>query len=139
MARSSPLASLSIAQLLSELNRRRSGLPRLQKKRAKLAAQLAQIDAQIAGLGGAVAKGPLGRAAGARSSAGATRARNSMTLVEALQKVLDGKSLRVNDAIDAVRKIGYTSDSPSFRVIVNQALLNKKLFKRVSRGVYTKA
>ncbi len=139
MARSSPLASLSIAQLQAELNRRRSGLPRLQKKRAKLAAQLAQIDAQIASLGGAVASGPRGRSAGSRFSAGATRARNSMTLVEALLRVLDGKSLRVNDAIDAVRKIGYTSDSPSFRVIVNQALLNKKLFKRVSRGVYTKA
>jgi hypothetical protein len=139
MPSSSPLASLTVAQLQAELNRRRAGLPRLHKKRARLVAELARIDEQIAALSGAAARAPGRRTSRARSSAGATRARNSMTLVEALQKVLDGKSLRVNDAIDAVRKIGYISDSPSFRVIVNQALLNKKLFKRVSRGVYTKA
>lgn len=67
--------------------------------------------------------------------AGSTR-ENGDTLVPMLSKVLS-KPMSVTDAAAAVQKSGYKTGSPNFRTIVNAALLkNKKLFKRVSRGIY---
>jgi hypothetical protein len=46
------LATLSTDALAAELKRRRSELPRLEKRAAALRAELAEIEARIAGLGG---------------------------------------------------------------------------------------
>jgi hypothetical protein len=52
--------------------------------------------------------------------------------------VLKGKEMRVTDAAVAVQKAGYKTNSKTFRVQVNIALVKRKdLFKRVGRGVYT--
>jgi hypothetical protein len=53
--------------------------------------------------------------------------------------MLKGKKMTVVNAAEAVRRAGYQTTSPNFRVMVNATLLNKKLFKRVERGVYTVA
>jgi hypothetical protein len=61
-----------------------------------------------------------------------------MSLKEALRKSLSGRTLGVSEAAEAVQRAGYRTSSPSFRTIVNQALLsNPDLFKKVSRGKYT--
>ncbi len=134
MARTSALAKLSIAEINSEIRRRQRGVGKLMKKRSKLLASLAEIDAAIVAAGGSV------RGGGGLTKAGGTRKRpkNEMSLVESLHAVLKGKTMSVTDVSEAVQKAGYQTTSPSFRTIVNQALLaNRSKFKKVSRGQYT--
>jgi hypothetical protein len=135
---SSSLSGLSLAEIQLELRRRQRTLPSLARKRAALMAKVAQIDAQIAALGGS---SNLGRAGGAKTSIGSkigsTRAANTDSLLDSLTRVLTKKTMSVTAVTAAVQKAGYVTNSPNFRTIVNAALLNKKLFKRVSRGKYT--
>ena len=80
---------------------------------------------------GKAAKGATRRSSGAR-------AKNAMTLVEALAVVLKGKQMSVSEAAVAVQKAGYKTTAENFRVMVNLAFIkNKKIFKRISHGVYT--
>jgi len=122
----SGLARLSVAELMAEIRRRASSTGRLERKRAKLAAKIARLDQEIERLGGAT--GGHGRSKG-------TRARNAMTLTEALSKALKGKPMSVGDAMAAVQNAGYRTNSSSFRTQVNIALI-KGPFKRVGRGEY---
>lgn len=126
------LAKLSVEQLQSEIKRRNGEVRRLLNRRKALAMKIAALDEAIARAGAVVGRG------GSILPPGRKRAKNSMSLVEALRRVLKGKQLSVGQCMDAVAKIGYISVSPSFRVIVNQALTTSKYgFKRVSRGIYT--
>lgn len=121
---------MPVSALQKELRRRSRSLKTLQRKRDRLAKKLATLDAQIAAAGGAVNGGGAAR----------TRARNSSTLVESMNKTLAGKTMGVTELADAVRKNGYQSGAANFRTMVNQALLkHRKLFKKVSRGQYTTA
>jgi hypothetical protein len=122
-------SGLSIAQLRGILASRQSELKKLQKQRKGLQKKLNQIDSRIASLGGT----STGR------TGDGTRPRNTMNLVEALTKVMQGKSkpMSIAEITDAVRSAGYKSSSPSFRSIVNQALIReKKLFSPAGRGLY---
>lgn len=66
------------------------------------------------------------------------RHRNSTNLVGALQKVLNGKTLGVTEAANAVQKAGYKTTSPNFRTIVNQTLIkHPDTFSKQGRGLYT--
>lgn len=124
----SSLAGLSVTVLEKELRRRAKSLRTLERKRDKLAKKLASLDAQIAASGGSSARG--------RRS----RPQNSMTLVQAMEKSLAGKTLGVTELANAVKKDGYSSHAANFRTIVNQALIkHRKVFKKVSRGQYTTA
>lgn len=124
------LTNISVADLQSELGKRRSNLDKLENRYVKLAAELARIVTDIETMGGRVPTVP-----GLRS--GRKRTRNSMTLVDALASALDGKAMSVSDVTDAVQDNGYITTSPSFRTIVNQTLINSGRFKRVRRGIYT--
>jgi septal ring factor EnvC (AmiA/AmiB activator) len=121
------LESMTVSELQAELNRRRRGVARLERRREKLSAELAAVNAEIAELGGSLTGGT------------GTRARNSMTLPDALHQVLQGVTMSVTEAADAVRAAGYSSSAANFRTMVNQALLKDKRFKKVSRGQYTAA
>lgn len=123
----SSLEAMSVNELQAELTRRRRGVAKLERRREKLMSELADVTAQIAELGGS-----LGTTAGGRG-------RNSMTLPDALHQVLNGVTMSVTDAADAVRAAGYQSSAANFRTMVNQALLKDKRFKKVSRGQYTAA
>lgn len=129
--RSGGLENLSISELQRELRRRERVANRevgkLQRKRAKLADQLAGLDAQISALGGRAGGGAGGR----------RRPRNEDNLADALVKLLKGQTLSVTDAAEQVQKSGYMTTSPNFRTIVNQTLLKDNRFKRVGRGQYT--
>lgn len=125
--RRSNLSRISVEELNRELRRRHGQAGRLVSKRDKLAARLAALDDEIAGLGVTFHGGGVRR----------TRPRNELTLVDALAKVLDGKTMSVTDVAGAVQAAGYHTTSPSFRTIVNQALIASGKFKRVGRGQYT--
>lgn len=119
------LGGLSLAELHAELRRRQKGVSKLERRRDKLMAELADVNSQIADLGGALGTTASGRA------------RNSATLPDALHKVLMGVTMSVTDAAEAVKAAGYQSTAANFRTMVNQALLKDKRFKKVSRGQYT--
>jgi hypothetical protein len=130
------LAGVSTEALQNELERRAS---QLHARRDELLAELAALDAEL-GTSSAAAKAPArkkpGRPVG--SGRGRGRGKNTMSLVEALKKVLTGQTMSVTDMCGAVKKVGYKSSSANFRTIVNQALINNpKIFNRVARGKYT--
>src|SRR5262245_60540960 len=105
------LASLSIVDLQREITRRSRRSHALLKRRTGLAAKLASLDGEIRSLGGSI--GPsfsAGSAGGSRR-----RARNATNLVEALAKVLRGKTMRVADVTDAVQGAGYRTTAKNFR------------------------
>ncbi|MDP1660363.1 MAG: hypothetical protein Q8L55_00470 [Phycisphaerales bacterium] len=125
---SGSVASLSIADLNREINRRRRSLPALQRRRDKAMAKVDRLDAMIAALGGS--------AGGSRAGRGA----NNATLADYLKRALTNNTMGVTEVAEAVQKLGYKTNSPNFRTIVNAALMAKKNgFKRVTRGKYTVA
>ncbi len=123
MAKRSSAVQLSDTELRAELRRRERRLRALSRRRANLLRKADEAAQEIAALGGSIGTG--------------TRFRNSMTLVEALAKVLKDKPMRVLDAVEAVQRAGYRSAAANLRVIVNTALINSGKFKRVGRGMYT--
>jgi hypothetical protein len=122
------LARLPSSALEAELRRRERAVRTLGRRRDRLASKLDALDHKIAMLGGAGRRGRGGGRGG--------RARNEMTLADALNKVLSGRTMSVTDAADAVQRAGYRTNSRNFRTQVNLALI-KSGFKRVGRGQYT--
>lgn len=128
MAKRSGLSTLSLEDLQRELRSRQRRRPALERRREKIAAKLAAIDTELAALGGT---------GGATTSRGK---RHEGGLIAFLKKALSGKTMGVTEAAEAVQRLGYTTRSPNFRVIVNGVLLREKGgFKRVARGRYTAA
>ena len=149
------LAKVTVAALQAELNRR---LESLQAKRDAVAAELEELETELAAYGGAPAprrrarvgrppKRRVGRPAktkkrvgrpARKKRAGGKRPRNKLNLVDSLAKLLKNRTMSVTDMSEAVQKAGYKTSSPNFRTIVNQTLINNpKIFSRVARGQYT--
>ena len=142
-AKSAPLSglhSISIADIHAELRRRQRQAMPLVRRRAKIAAKLAKLDAQLAALGQATGgiSGPVRRGPGRPPGRRGPRAKNAMGLVPTMQKALQGKTMGVSEVAEAVLGSGYRTTSKNFRTVVNQTLLvNKDKFKKVGRGRYT--
>ncbi len=134
MPRSASLASLSPKAIRRELARRQSKFAGLERRHRALSRRLAAIEAKIRSAGGEVGSARAARAGGRRR-----RARNEMSLGEALRAVLKGKKLGVQQAADAVLKSGFKTHSKNFRTMVAIQLCKTKGIKRVERGVYTVA
>jgi hypothetical protein len=136
--------SMSIAQLRRELARREKSLATLVSRRAKVAKQLASLDADIAALGGGRAAGSVAGTRGRRPgpTKGArkgtrTRAKNKMTLPDSLvAAVRKGATVSPAEAGKAVKAKGYTTTSKTFGIQVASALTKDKRFKKVGRGQY---
>src|SRR5437868_10569681 len=122
--------NLSISQLERILRTRKSELQKLARRRAKIARQLAKIDAQARALGGDNGSGG--------GAGGGGRARNEKSLVKMIEDVLgrSSKPVNVGEIADAVRAKGYKSNSANFRGIVNQTLIKEKQFAQAGRGMY---
>jgi hypothetical protein len=128
-AQSAGLETMSSAALQAELARRQRQASSLLRKRDRLREQLAEIEREISEMGANAVVGV---------EPGRKRARNAENLVEAMHRVLNGTELTVTELAEAVQAAGYVTTSPNFRTIVNQALIKyPKMFKRISRGVYT--
>ena len=129
-------AAFNIAQLERILQERRSELNRLERQRSELQRKLDGVDRQITKLNGSL-RGR--RGGGGAGGGGGGRARNEVSLVEAIQSALReaGKPMRVGEIVDAVQAGGYRSNSANFRGIVNQTLIKeRKRFAAADRGLY---
>ena len=126
MPRPSSGTNLSLAALQSIMESRRTELGKLRKQRNDIQRKLDHVDRQIDRIEGS----------GGRTSGG--RARNSKSLTETLEEVLNaGKPMKVGDIVEAVKASGYRSSSANFRGIVNQTLIKEdKRFTAPSRGLY---
>lgn len=126
-ATSTSLESADATQLRSELVRRERSAKSIIAKRSRLLVKLAAMDERIRAMGirpdGRLGKSP--------------RAKNPMTLVEALQRVLKDKTLGIPEIVAALPSVGYVTHSLNLRGMVNAQLLKKSLFKRTGRGFYT--
>jgi chromosome segregation ATPase len=125
MGKAASLANMSVSELQREISRRRRSVSSLLRKRERLANKLKELDALIAETGG--------NAGGVR-----VRPENSVTLLQAMQKSLKGKTMSVTELAEQVKKDGYQTFAANFRVMVNQTLIKyPRVFKRVDRGQYT--
>src|SRR4051812_15459583 len=124
MARPRATDVLSINELQSLINQRKTKIRQLRKERRTLAGRLGRIDRELAVLGGQV---------------GATlRPRNEKNLVDVIADVMESskKPMRVGEVTDAVLAAGYRSSSANFKGIVNQTLIKERRFSSPERGVY---
>jgi hypothetical protein len=139
--------SLSINELLAEIKRRQSKLPRLRKLAARLQRKLDAVTSEIAALGGALSSKPgrkpgpkPGRKAAAKAPKarkGARRPKNEITLAEAIIKVLDKETPKNAAAIIAgITKLGYKSSSKNLPTIIYQTLAKDKRVRKTGRGLY---
>jgi hypothetical protein len=139
--RSGRLAKVTVMELQAELQRRRGQLASLLRARDTIAGDLARVEAEVEALGGTLdgaAGGPGRRARREPRGRGKwPRLHNELTLVDALKKLLAGRTMRVMEIMPAVQRAGYRTASKTFRTIVNKTLINSGKFKRVSHGRYT--
>ena len=122
----SKLATTDIAELRRELAKRESVGNKLVARRDRLLKKVAEIEKEMAALG-------VTGKAGVR----VPRAKNDMSLVDALAKMLKGKERGIPAIVAGLPAAGYVSQSPNLRTMVNVSLLKKSHFKRTGRGVYT--
>ena len=128
MARPRNGSELTVAQLEKLLANRKSELDGLFKDRAKLEKQIDAVNEKISRLGG-----------GSMSKRTGGRAKNSMSLIDAIAEVLTkaGGPVGVGDIVGGVTEVGYRSTSANFRGIVNQTLIKeRKRFLSTARGMY---
>ena len=136
----------SISQLRRQLQAKERRLRQLQLRRRRVAADLADVDRQLAELAGLAvgwsAPGPRGLKApapkAAAPAAGRRRRATGRPLVDYLRDVLANapKGMRVKEAVAAVQKAGYRTHSKDFYGIVATTMRDN--FRRVSRGVYAR-
>lgn len=137
MAKKLNLSRIPTVELIRELERRQAMASELEARRAVLAKELVEIDAEIAALEARASNG-FGARHVNRSAAARTRSANHQPLNAVLQKLLKGRTMSVTEAAEAVQKSGYKSNAANFTTVVNLTLLKRKdLFKRVGRGLYT--
>ncbi len=128
----SKLSTVSLGQLQQEIERRQKMLP-------KLIAQRDALNEEIADLQGlaepSIQKYAKPKAASRKT--GRRRAKNKISLVDALSQVMKGKpKVSVSEAMEGVLSAGYKTKSKAFRPLVNQTLLKNKKFKNVGRGEF---
>lgn len=121
------LGRIEIKTLMGEIQRRQGEIGRVLHRRRSLEKKLNAIDQRLEELGVSPTGGIPGRV---------KRARNNFSLVDALCMVLRDQAMGIPRIMSALPTVGYRSESPNLRTMVNVALLKQEYFKRVSRGVY---
>ncbi len=154
-------SGLSLADLRRMLEEKEGQLSGLAERRDELAAELAEVEAELAAAGGvgAMRRGP-GRPAGRRgpgrpkgSGRGSGRPKGSgkgkrgrkpgpkgqSDLHNAIRAVLKGSSepMKLADIAVAVKKNGYATKSKHFPMIVGMRLTEMADAKKAGRGLYT--
>jgi len=122
----STLAGQSLKDLERLLQKRRREIESLTRKRAKVEKKLRVLDEKIRA------------ASGGRFAKSGGRARNEVTLIEAIEGAFKGsaKPLTVGEIMERVLASGYESTSANFRGIINQTLIKGKQFQSAGRGIY---
>jgi len=109
---------LSVAEIHQLLRQQQSKVNALQKRREKLAEQLADVEQQIAELTG--------------EDGGGTRFKNEKSLEEVIIDVLgkNKKGLGLAELTDAILKTGYRSSSSNFKNVVYQNVYKSEAVTR---------
>ena len=125
------LSALSTADMLAEIRRRQKSSAKLKKLHASLLLKIKKVEKQLAEIG-------VDNAAAKSVASGKGRVKNSLTLQDAMIKVMSKeKPMSVAEIADGVEKIGYVSTSKTFKTIIFQTLgKEKKLFRKEARGQY---
>ena len=125
------LKTLTTADLEAELKRRKRGDAKLEKRRAKLLAELEIVERELAFLGGKSTR----RGRVARSPR--TRARNEVSLPDAIAMAMEVRAVvSPKEAAELVLKNGFKTTSKNFGMMVSNALSKDVRFKRIGRGQY---
>jgi hypothetical protein len=103
--------------------RRLNKIAKLLRKRRKYLDRADQIQSEVEKLGGHVGM--------------KVQVQKRTSLPDAIEIVLEGKTMRVVEIMKAVQKAGYHSKSQHFRSHVNAALIQSRKFKRFGPGEYT--
>ena len=106
----SGLKSMSEADLRREIARRERRSKSLLRRRARLAASLGAVEADIIALG-VRARAP---ARGGRPGRTGPRYSNTSTLPDTLRKVMKSKTMSIGEALAAVQRAGYRSTARNF-------------------------
>lgn len=133
------LSKLSTADLQRELARREKSVSKLHARRDGLITQLKEVESEITALSGAAAiRGAGGGGGGGgRKSGGRGRARNEVSLPEAIAQAMEvGAQVSPKEAAELVLANGYKTTSANFNMMVSNALAKDKRFKRLGRGLY---
>jgi len=132
-----PLTGISTEELRQELVRRQKRLASLTAQREKLTQQLADVNAEIASLGGGVVPLPdLPRRSGATGVRRA-RAHNDISLPDAIAMAVEVRAtVTPAEAAELVRANGYQTTARNFGILVAHTLAKDPRFKRVERGRY---
>lgn len=134
------LSKLSTAELQRELARREKSVSKLYARRDGLMTQLREVEAEISALGGTAAPrsvGGGGGGGGARRGGGRGRARNEVSLPDAIAQAMEvGAQVSPKEAAGLVLANGYKTTSANFNMMVSNALAKDKRFKRLGRGQY---
>lgn len=101
----------------------------LLKRKATLEAELAQIDKVLAISPKAATVASPKAAASVTAGGRAKRAKNELSLKEAVVAVTKGKSLSKPDILEAIAKIGYKFTAKSPMNSLNTLLYSDKVFK----------
>jgi len=126
------LSRVSTTHLQAEIQRREHSLEALQRKRERLADELAEVESELGQLGAAPQP-----QAGAEESGGRERARNQIALGDALALAMEVRAVVTPaEAADLVKANGYQSTSKNFNMIVSNALAKDPRFRRIARGQY---
>jgi len=141
------LSRLSTREIQAEIERRQAEATTIRSQRDAIARQVAELDKQIADLGGDAflrSRKRRGRPRGSKkkvngSAAGKPSRRGRRGgLADVLHSLLQGKTMSVPEMAQAAKKAGHKTKSKNFRTVVGLTLINhRKMFKRVSRGQYT--
>lgn len=145
MARPPKLANASLEALTAEIHRRRRALPKLEARARDLRDQLAEVEAEIAALGGAAGGGRGGRRGGGRAGRGragggrAGRGRGGSNLAADVAKVLGDKPLGPKQIADAIVSAKLRPATKTLAIQVSQVLSkNKSMFSKQGRGQWVK-
>ena len=132
------LKSLSTSDLQKELERRQKNAHKLEARREKLLAELAEIEKELSYFGvNPRGSGAKGGATPTSESTGRRRAKNAMTLPDAICSAMEVRAVvSPKEASELVRANGFKTTSKNFNMMVSNALAKDERFKRVGRGQY---
>jgi len=121
---------MTIAQLEQLLAKQKNRLKELQKRRDRLASQIAKVDAQIASLNGTPTAAP--------KKARPVRKRQGKSLRQHVVDVLKASSqpMTAKDITDAVVKAGYRSSSKNLLTLVRLTCYKSDEIQRKGRGEF---
>lgn len=108
----------------------------LLKEKSSLEARLAQIHKALGGGGSSVTKAAAPKPAVAAKGPNRKRAKNKLSLKDAVSHAIEGKELTKPEILDAIKATGYKFATKDPINSLNALLYSGKVFKKVGDGKF---